>query len=369
MEHPNILFIPPECDPELSDAQILKDTCLVPCLLQKYYNFNATIAAYAINEKLLHNYFPDCNFISFRSSGEYIKDACDFITQNALQYDILYFYGAYVSYLSVAQAFKMNNPNGKIYLKMDMNRYWLSRVASADIFKQLLSICDLSTVECRALQKQLNQKLPYDIQLIPNGFFETFVPKPLDYSEKENVILTVGRLGTDQKQTNVMIEGFLKASIPGWKLRLVGSMEPDFLPVIEEYKSLPGFSNVEFAGIISDREQIDNEYRKAKIFCMTSNLEGMAHVYSEAGKNGCYIITTDVDGVYDLTENGKYGTVIPVGDINALETAFKTVCNDEDKIRKVFGEISCFARREYCWREIFARLHTLFQLKGLVKAD
>lgn len=362
-----ILFIPPENDRNIANAQILKDICVVPCLLQKYYGYDSTIAAYSIDENLLHLHFPNCKFDCINYTGNYNDDAHTYIEKHATEFDIEYLFGPYECYCEMASLFKKCNPDGKIYLKLDMNRFWFSRLTSARYFHALLGICDLISVEAVNLHNMINQKVPFDVELIPNGYYETFVPEPLRYSEKENIILTVGRLGTNQKQTEIMLRAFLDADIPGWQLRLVGNVADEFLPVLKTFQEHPKFSSVVFTGPIYDREKVDEEYRRAKIFCMTSNIEACAHVYAEAAKNGCYIITTDIDGAYDITDNKQYGMVLPVGDHEAVKKAFENVCTDDGRIRKAFDGISSFARSELSWKYIMGKLDVLFHLKGLVK--
>lgn len=363
-----ILFIPPEYDCNIANAQILKDVCLVPCLLQKYYGYDTTIAAYSIDENFLHSHFPDCKFTCINCTGNFNNDAHGFIMKNATEFDILFMFGPYECYYEVASLYKEHNPNGKIYLKLDMNRFWLSIIIPADYFSRLLGMCDLISIESANLHRVINQEMPFDVELIPNGYYETFATEPLCYLEKENIILTVGRLGIPEKQNNIMLKAFLDADIPGWKLKLVGNVADQFLPVLKTFQEHPKFaSTVEFTGPIYDRQKLEAEYRRAKIFCMTSTGEAYAHVFAEAAKNGCYIISTDVDGANDVTDNEQYGMVLPVGNHEAITQAFENICADDARINEVFEGMYSFARSELPWKYILGKLDVLFHLKGLVE--
>lgn len=365
MGRPSILFI--HAGINISDEQILKDTCLIPCLLQKIYGYNSTIAAYSINVELLKKYFPQCNFICIKRSGNFEKDALDFLEQNSLSYDMFYVFGGDPCNYNFAAKYKSKNPNGKVYCKLDMNRFWLSGITSQAYFEKLLQLCDLTTVECKNMHELINRKVPYDIGYLPNGYYDTFETKPLSYSDKQNIILTAGRLGHEQKRTEDLIESFLAANLSGWKLRLAGNIEPPFLPKLEKYKSEPGFSNIEFIGHIDDRQQMENEYRHAKVFCMTSRYECFAHVFTEAAKNGCYIISTDVDGAYDVTDGKKYGTIVPIGDKNSISIALKSVCADEKLIKSVFSKVPDFVMKKYSWEYLIAKLNLMFKVRGIVQ--
>ncbi len=362
-----ILFAAPDINYGISDAQILKDVCIIPCLLQKYYGYTSTIAAYSLNESILHSHFPECKFECINYTGLFNADIHVFIEKNARDFDIIYIFGPYDCYHEIVSAYKKNNPCGKAYLKLDMNRFWLSRLDSSPRFHALLDLCDLITVESSNLHSHLNRVIPFNVELIPNGFYESSDPRPLRYGEKENTILTVGRLGSYTKQTAIMIKAFLSADLPGWKLKLVGGIADEFLPELKIFQEHPRFSYIEFAGPIYDRDALEEEYRRAKIFCMSSSSEAYAHVFAEAAKNGCYIITTDVDGAYDVTDNGRYGTVVPIGDHNALAHAFENVCPDEERIRDVSGGIYSFARYELPWKYIINKLDILFHLNGMAE--
>ena len=57
------------------------------------------------------------------------------------------------------ETYKKNNPNGKIYMKLDLNRYWLSRIIHQPYFNELLQLCDLISSECSPIQKIINDTI------------------------------------------------------------------------------------------------------------------------------------------------------------------------------------------------------------------
>lgn len=63
--------------------------------------------------------------------------------------DILMFIGLYDFNLNMIERFKSVNPNGKIYLKLDLNRYWLNRITFNDRSINLLSNNSLVSVESK----------------------------------------------------------------------------------------------------------------------------------------------------------------------------------------------------------------------------
>ena len=214
------------------------------------------------------------------------------------------------------------------------------------------------------MKKIINDEFNCEVEYLRNGYCDFLPNKSINYDEKANVILHVGRIGSKQKATEVLIEAFLKADLKDWKLKLIGNVEEGFCEKIEIFKDNPKFiKNVEFTGVITDKEHLYDEYKKAKIFAMSSQQEGCAHVYSEAALNGCYIVSTDVDGISDIR---KYSSIVPVGDVDALALALENAVNDDEKVKENSLALQEYVVNECNWNRIIGRLYLLFCAKGLV---
>lgn len=62
--------------------------------------------------------------------------------------------------------------------------------------------------------------------------------------------------------------------------------------------------------------------RRAKVFASTSLYEGFPNVLLEALESGCNIVCTrSSDSVPEILSDGRYGTIVPVGDIDAIAGA------------------------------------------------
>lgn len=353
-----------ECSGNISDYQILKDVCMIPGMMSKEYGMEVSIVGYSINQKLLNKYFPEVKFISVKDIGHYLIDISEYLKRNAQNFDIIYLFGAYETYDVITDIYKYYNSEGKIYLKLDMNRIWLSNISNSEYFKSLLNKCDLITVEDRKLQNYINENYNCEVEYLRNGYASFDKLPRVDYKEKENIIISVGRLGVPQKATDILVKAFLDADLPNWQLRLIGDIDDSFLPKINEFKTNPKFNKqVKMLGRIDDKNELYSEYRKAKILCITSQYESCAHVYSEGGISGCYIVSTDVDGISDLKE---YSSISPVNDFRGVATSLEKVTRNEGLMKKVCYEIQDYIKNEGTWDILINKLYLLFCVKGLI---
>lgn len=147
------------------------------------------------------------------------------------------------------------------------------------------------------------------------------------------VILGVGRL-VRQKDFATLVQAFalLRQRQPA-RLMILGDVdqrEPSIKPQLEalirelgleDEVTLPGF--------------VDNPHAymaKAAVFVLSSIYEGFGNVVAEALAAGTPVVSTDCEsGPAEILENGKYGRLVPVGDIEALADAIAaTLSNPTD---------------------------------------
>ena len=347
-----------------NNQQLLKDCGLVPYLLHKNHGFHSVMvglkvdASYPYLEKYLRGL--ELDFLP----EDTLQARINYIDSHAKEdIDLLILYGAYPIYIPLVEHYKKIRPDGKIYLATDMNIAWADRIPHENpAYKKFLDSCDVVAVSCRATQKYLSAKWSVPVDLVRNGWYNFFNVNFNDVS-KENIILTVGRIGSKQKQNHILLEAFAKVAkdLPNWSVRLVGSVEENFKPYIEKFftahEDLRG--RVTFTGLIEDKVELMNEYKRAKIFCLTSNFEGAPNVIGEALFSGDFIICSAVDAASDMTDNGTCGKIFPIGNVDALSKIFREVCLNSDLIFSGGQHAASYAREQFDANKIVARLNYL----------
>ena len=351
----------------LGKQQITKDVGLIPYILHKNHGFDSCLVAPDIAPEVFEyakKYTPGMRLESLPEDT--LQARQNYISEHADEMDLLILYGAYFQYIPIVDFYKKTRPDGKIYLSTDMNIAWADRIAhESPEYKNFIQSCDVVAASCRAAQKYLCAKWSVPVDLIRNPFYN-FDNVSFDnlFERKENIILTVGRIGSNQKQTNILLEAFANCAekLPDWKVRLVGSVEESFQPYIEKFfEKNPNLKDrVTFVGLIENRAELLEEYKRAKIFCLTSNFEGgTPNVAGEALYSGCFMITSAIDARDCMTDSEKCGKIFPIGDTDALTKIFLEVCNDENILLKGGQNAATYAREQFDAEHVVARLHYL----------
>ena len=155
-------------------------------------------------------------------------------------------------------------------------------------------------------------------------------------SSKQNRIISVARLAP-QKNQKMMIEAFAKIAdeFPDWQLVIFGEG-----PLRSSLELLVKSLQLEGRVLLPGRtEHVIEELRKSKIFCLSSDYEGMSNSMIEAICVGLPIITTKVSGTEELITNGENGYVVDKGDSEGLCSKMRELIKDKEK-RTLFGEKS-----------------------------
>lgn len=350
-----------------NNQQLLKDCGLVPYLLHKNHGFHSVMVglkvdvAYPYLDKYLQGL--ELDFLP----EDTVQARINYINAHAADMDLLILYGAYPIYIPLVEHYKRVRPDGKIYLATDMNIAWADRLPHEEpAYKNFLHSCDVIAASSRVTQKYLATKWSVPVDLIRNGWYNFFDIKFNDV-RKENVILSVGRVGQFiklTKRTDILLEAFAKVAseLPDWSVRLVGGIDETFKPYMANYFAQhPELKErVIFTGLIEDKLTLANEYKRAKIFCLTSPHEGgTPNVTAEALFAGDYMIYSAIDAAYEATDDNNCGRIFPIGDIDALAKTFLEVCPNNRLILEGGRHAASYAKKEFDANKIVARLNYL----------
>lgn len=359
--------------PECQNVHLTKDVGMIAYILNKYYQYDSTIVCYQNDEySYLNNEVKGLKIAFLKKvTGNSLQDGIIYLIKNARKIDVLHvFHITSKRSLVWILIYKLLNPRGRVYLKLDAD----NRIKEFDFNKKdlkgsikrfLIKRCKLVSIETEVLYEYIKRYWEIGIEYIPNGFYDYGVKNVVDYNEKENIICTVGRIGTYQKATEILLEGFKIAAdeIMGWKLKVIGPIEDKFKKFIDEFfcKNPSLKDRIIFTGAIYDRSKLNDEYRKAKIFCLTSRYESFGLVFLEAMINGCYLITSNIDSSLDITDNKRYGDIFSVDSPCELAKCFINRCNSEKVLRENCNMVQSYVYNRFYWPNICEKIDVILR--------
>jgi glycosyltransferase involved in cell wall biosynthesis len=148
--------------------------------------------------------------------------------------------------------------------------------------------------------------------------------------EKENIILTVGRL-IPTKHIDELIEVFRKTDNEEWRLVIVCGNAKN-LHLLEEYQELVSELGLEDRiHLVGSKPNVADYYKKSKIFAFTSSSEGFPNVIGEAMSFGLPVIAYDCTaGPSDVIVDGETGFLIEERDQEAYIEKLRKLMQDEE---------------------------------------
>ncbi|MCM3628489.1 glycosyltransferase family 4 protein [Paenibacillus glycanilyticus] len=399
--------------PCLTDELLTKDVGIIPYIMQKHYGYKAVYVTYKPSDGLVawpslslyeeevdfdylepaFHYHPDqaVETIFGANVHDCSNDLVQYIEDHAAEIDVLFLFGFYPFYYAAVDRFKKLRPSSKAYLKLDANIHWINRTPVSDYFAHFLQQCDLISSE--SMVEYIRQKWSVPISYIPNGYysFGKEIESSVTFEQKDDLILTVGRLGNPAKATDQLLEAF-KQAIPyipaSWKLVLAGKVEESFRPqlndLLQAHPELEG--RIIQTGFVRDKQQLQALYRRAKIFALPSFYEASAHVVSEAKTFGCYLLVSDIESSreaatrherrFDLLDDEykkehrdlDYGSVHAASDPIELTQRLIEACLNQERLKQVCHSTQEDAREHFDWVKLCGEINLLLanNAKGYV---
>lgn len=364
---------------DAGEVHLYKDVGGIPYALSKYCGWQATFA-YNDANGVIHNAdyekYVKLDRIRFskileRLKLRYIKyfQVIKYVYFNAPNYDVINFYHCHKFINFLCWLAKKRNPKIITYVKLDMGKAGFEKETERQKCcggVKAWRDTDLFTVETKKYVDTLNSlnKFNNKVKYLPNGFFSDLVNIDLSSIKKEKIILTVGRLGTYQKNTELLIEALISIedSLDDWKIYLVGPMTDEFKIWLNKKLINHQFlkEKIVITGNITDKTELYKIYAKASIFVLPSRYEGFPLVIQEAMHFACYpIITNCFPAVDEIIQKGKneYGNIIEIS-LEDLSNALKSIVKIDDlTIGKCSAE---FIDKNFNWETLAGKLKKYF---------
>ena len=282
------------------------------------------------------------------------------IVRNARGIDVLFINGSSAVHMTAVLLYKKLNPNGKVIIFGDMeapqakelyqNGFMYSHGLTGKI-KELLTnfffhnvTYIVANTEAYGYMEQLFRKkgwkgLLHFYPLVDDEKYYSYGLTRKKFSEKENIMVCVGRIGNYQKNTEMLLDALRKVDLKDWKIYMIGPITSsfnlnnggEFLKKIESFfEECPQhMDKLIFTGMIYDQKTVFEYYNRAKVLLMTSRHEGFANVFSQAAAMGCYIVSTDVGGADVCSNNWAYGDQLPQEDSDALAEIIQKITSGD----------------------------------------
>ena len=357
-----------------------KDNGMIPIYISEVCGYNSYILTNDIKHEL-PDVFRSVHIVKvkrlFKKIGNFayfIKllrrlNIFKYLIKNAKEIDVLMLF--HISRCSYWYAFvyKLLNKTGKVYIKADFNlevyQKEIRRLNSRsrnfkDFFKKrneiaeykkrkkLVTMVDLISYETEDSYNEM--KYSYagvdtkgKVIYLPNGYDNLEIErnyKIKNMDNKKNIILTVGRLGTEAKNTEFLLESLKKIDFKDWKFYFVGSETKEFQIYKDNFFNKYPYlkEKILFLGEIKDRKKLYSLYNEAKVFVLPSKWESFGIVMVEAMAFGEYIITSNTCAANDITKNGEIGKIISIDEDKELVNSIQDVINNKIDLKLKYGQ-------------------------------
>jgi glycosyltransferase involved in cell wall biosynthesis len=181
-------------------------------------------------------------------------------------------------------------------------------------------------------------KIRDKITILPNA---TKSVTSAEMPKGESVRITfLGQLG-ERKGTFHLIEALARLkSLGHWSATIAGNGEVEKCRALAD--SLEIADRVKMPGWL-DPAGVDELLRRTDIFVLPSTAENLPMAILESFAFGIAVVATPVGAVPEVIDHGRNGLIVPVGDVDALAAALRSLIEDPE-LRSRLGQA---ARRDH----------------------
>jgi glycosyltransferase involved in cell wall biosynthesis len=203
------------------------------------------------------------------------------------------------------------------------------------------------------------------VVVIPNGVdVERYRDaEPANLSEfgipaDAEVLLAVGRLDP-QKDPLLLIDSVGRIATARPKLHLLFVGDGPLRGQIEAQARRLGLESR--VHVIGWRPEIPRFLKAATLFVLPSRWEGMPNVVLEAAVAGVPIIATETEGVREIIESGRTGTLVEIGDTGRLADVILAALRDRTLPLEMADALQHKVAEGFTWCSVVARYDRLYE--------
>lgn len=348
--------------PEAENVHLVKDVGSLAYALHKTHAYQATLACYKNGEyPYLEQELKGLELVFIKKiSGSAFIDVLLFLLFNCSKYDTVQVFHFRLRSLIWLYFFKcLRGSKAQTYLKLDANEKVLDFATNSRFIKlknYLLQKINIVSAETPYMQEAFAKLWQRPIMLIPNGFWLDNEDPFISFSEKENTLLTVARIGAPEKNHPLLLNAFAKIAdkFPDWQLKLCGPIDKNFYPFIEQYfKNNPKLKDrVHFLGNVENRTLLKQVFNQSKIFCLSSFMESYAIVLVEAAFAGCYLLSSNIISAPYLTHNETFGSIFESDNETDLCKKLEAIILNKEKLEQNCTAVQSYYRTHFTWQKI-----------------
>lgn len=356
----------------LLSVHLFKDVGQIPFQMQRHFGYEAEIICQRNEEKYL--YLDDA--LQGLKVGFHDGHPYRYILKHARDIDVLMLLHVSTETIYRGLLYKTLNPSGCLYVKTDMSgesiryaqwgeRNFITQSKRMLLFNQFVKRVDIVSFETKKSFQGVKSIPPEKKLLLPNGFDPDFIDwygvRRRQFSEKENIILLVGRHGDYVKNTELMLDALeVMGDIGEWQVWFVGPMTAEFEMRKDLFlERLPHLAEkVRFTGQIDDKRQLFEFYSRAKVLCLTSRWEGFPNVAIEGLAFGMIpMMPASIACTADIIDNGRCGIGFTQDERRGLIAALETVFAKENNLELLAQMAQQHFNRSFCWQNILKDLN------------
>lgn len=301
-----------------------------------------------------------------------------YLRRNSKDIDVLLLYHLTSESILYASVYKLLNPRGVAVLKLDMDYRGLSAFDGSGLLSKRGALMRLFqaapfsfiTIETERMYRDLVghvSDMGHRLHVFPIGI-DCSEPVEIEavLAKKQNIVLTAGRLGVEQKNNQLLLDALdaLPPSALGdWEFWFVGSMTPEFKADLGRLRGRrPDLAKrIVVRDFVTSREDLAGIYKRARVYCLTSRWESFAIVLAEAAYYGCYLLSTDVGAASALTQDGRSGQLVRGEDATGLARALAGILSGSTPTEASARDAHRHVKANYDWPAVVRQFADLVQ--------